>query len=158
MVISAEIIGIYIGMVIFGLFAYAYIIPYFVIRRFKKLMADGEIGAMLGTALTAELIVHDAQGNEHKTQVGNYLVSLAVQNLKLQLNSMKSAFIRSMISDGGEDGTSQFLESVPKNWRWAAQLMLPIIASKMQQGQQAQQGQPQQQQQINHGGKPTLWG
>jgi len=139
MEISAELIGIYLGMVLFGLVAYAWIIPYFVIRRFKKLMADGEIGAMLGTALTAELIVQGPNGEPHKTQVGNYLVSLAVQNLKLQLNSMKSAFIRSMVSDGGEDGTSQFLESVPKNWRWAAQLMLPIIASKMQQGQMAAQ-------------------
>lgn len=146
MQISWEIVGIYIGMVIFGLFAYAVIIPYFTVRKFRKMLESGEGAQMICQLLQTPISVKGADGNPHETELANYLISLAIQNLKMQLNSFKSAMIRGIISPGadGEEGAGaldQLMEGIPKKWRWVAQLGLMVAGPKLAAMQQAQ-GQP----------------
>jgi len=130
-----EIIGIYLGMVLFGLFAYAVIIPYFTIRKFRKMLESGEGAKMILALLQTPITIKDSAGNPHEMELANYLISLAIQNMKMQFNSLKSAFFRGVTDgegDGDAGGFEQILDACPKKWRWAAQLLLPIVASKMQ--------------------------
>jgi len=132
-----EIIGIYLGMVLFGLFAYAVIIPYFTIRKFRKMLESGEGAKMILALLQTPITIKDSAGNPHEMELANYLISLAIQNMKMQLNSLKSAFFRGVSGGEGEEdagGLGQILEACPKKWRWAAQLLLPLVAAKVQQG------------------------
>ncbi len=131
---------VYAGMIIFGLVAYAYIIPYFVVRRLRKMVASGEasqwIAKMVPELLSMELTVKRDDGTEEKVPLVNFLVSIAIQNLKMQFNSLKSSFIRGVMS--GEEGTGfdlnqieKLIDQVPKKWRWAAQLFGPLVFKKM---------------------------
>lgn len=151
--IPLEIIGIYIGMVIFGLIAYAYIIPYFVVRRIKKIVESGwaaqQIGILLPQLLALRVKSVDNQGQEREQALVNYLVSVAMHNLKLQLSGMKGAMVKSMMSNAEltpESLTAMeaMLEAVPKKWRWAAQLGLMLAGPRLAAAQQ--QGQPPQEQ------------
>lgn len=130
-----ELIAIYGIMILFGLFAYAYIIPYFTVRRMRRMLESGEGARMIIQLLQTPITIKDSNGNPHETELANYLVSLVIQNLKMQLNSLKSAMFRGMAGDGGEadGGIGQLLEACPKKWRWAAQLLLPMVAARMQQ-------------------------
>jgi len=145
-IINLEVVGIYIGMVIFGLIAYAYIIPYFVVRKIRKLVEEGWAAKILGELipqlLALKIQVEDKATKEIKEiPLINYLVSVGIQNLKLQLNALKSSIVRGVV--GGEDGQAEnlisslegMLESVPKKWRWAAQMFAPFIIQKVAQSQ-----------------------
>lgn len=143
--INWELVALYIGMVIVALVSYAVVIPYFIVRRIRKMVDNGEMAELIFCALMSKIKKED--GTE--TTVAQLLVSVGINNLKMQFNSLKSAVVRGlMCGEGGEDVQSvameQYLQSVPKKWRWIIPLMLPVMA-KMQQ-------QPQHQPQQNQGG------
>ena len=143
MIISIEVLVIYLGMVVFGLIAYAVIIPYFVVRRFRRMLSSGEGASWLMGLLESEISVKDEQGQEKKTMLVNWLISIAIMNLKMQLNSLKSAMVRSIMCEGGEEpgeAMNAWLDAVPRKWRWVAQLALPLLASRMQQVQSTAPG------------------
>jgi hypothetical protein len=140
MLISWEIIGIYVGMVIFGLIAYAYIIPYFVVRKIRKLVNEGwaaqTLGELIPQLINLKIILEDKSGEKHEVPLINYLVSVAIDNMKMQFASMKSAMIRGFVGGDGKandliTGMDTILASVPKQWRWAAQLIMPFAMQKI---------------------------
>jgi hypothetical protein len=145
MIISWEVVGIYVGMVIFGLIAYAYIIPYFVVRKIRKIVEDGWAAQMLGELIpqliNMKIILEGKDGEKHEVPLINYLVSVGIENLKMQFASMKSAMVRGFVGGDGKatdliNGMDQILQSVPAKWRWAAQLIMPFAMQKIASMQQ----------------------
>ena len=95
MEIPLDLFMLYIVMIVFGLFAYAVIIPYFVMRKVKKMIYTGEFIQLLESRITVQ--VSDGKGGTktREMRVVNYLISVVIHNLKMQINGLKASFIRS---------------------------------------------------------------
>jgi len=171
MIIDIQVVGIYLGMVLFGLIAYAYIIPHFVAKKVKGILKAGIADDMLKTVMEKQvpvilnglrtwaaspegkaelnkmlvemipdiintrLIVKDDAGKEHEQPLMNFIASVVIANIKMQLNSLTSAIVRSPIE--GEDGMNLVdiaVQAAPKKWKWAAQLFAPLLIQRMAKG------------------------
>lgn len=143
--ITVDIVLLYLGMVLVAFISYAIVIPYFLVRRIKKMVETGELAEMIINALMSPIKKED--GTE--TTVAQLLISIGIQNLKMQFNALKSSIVRGFISDasGGDEAQAiaieQYLNQVPRKWRWIVPLLLPMLA-KMQMPQQNQPQQPNQ--------------
>lgn len=136
--LDVNVVGLYVGMVLFGFFAYAYIIPYFTVRKFRKMLESGEGARMILELLHSKIEVPDPANPKetHEVTIAQFLVSVAITNLKMQLNSVKSSLVRGFLSgDGGEEGGTPFLDAVPKKMRWVVQLFGPMVAQVVQERQ-----------------------
>lgn len=138
MEVPLEVIGIYIGMVVFGLFAYAVIIPYFVMRKVRKMIYTGEFITLLDSEIT--VAVSDGHGGTRpaKMKVANYLISIFMNNIKMQLNSMKSSMVRSFMNVGESpegDATmalcDAIVENTPKKWKFVSQMGVMLFGDKI---------------------------
>lgn len=135
MTIDLQLIGIYLAMVIFGLIAYAWIIPYFVVKKFRSMLSSGE-GAEMILELMDSKITIPSPSDPNKTvemSIVSFLVAHVIQNFKMTMNGLKSAIVRGALGDEGAEAS--VLDAVPKKWRWAVQLFGPIIASRIQAAQ-----------------------
>lgn len=170
MVINLDVLLIYIVMVIFGLFAYAVIIPYFLVRKIKQMARDGSIAIMLAEniplLMEVRIPIKDKDGKLLKDENGEvitqgfmgYLASAIMFNLKCQLNGLKGGMIKSLMAGGGEgiEGGSpidMMVERIPKKWRWMAELASFFMAYQ----QATQQQRPQQPQENLNTSSPIKY-
>jgi len=141
----SELLVIYGTMILFGLFAYAYIIPYFVVKRIKHMAESGQAAVWLGNIvpqlLNMTMVVKDEEGKEREMPMVNYLISVGMMNLKMQLKSAKSSIVRSLLTEGpGDDAgghpffiaMDRMKESAPKNWKWLPDVISLLGMLKMQ--------------------------
>lgn len=79
--------------------------------------------------INCELSVKGKDGTPQQIGLINYIVSVGIDNFKMQLNSFKSALVRGVAGGGGDTSESAIdvvIQAMPKQWRWIAQLM-PLI-------------------------------
>ena len=93
MVIDVQVIGIYLGMVLFGLIAYAFIIPYFVARKVRGILQAGIADDMLTDVMKKQVPViiqglkDWAASEEGRATINNLLVEEFPKLLTMEIQT-----------------------------------------------------------------------